>query len=108
MLRPAPGVEVKLIAGRVGDTVGPIVQPATDPLYLDVTPETGLQRARSRGALDRIEQESMNFFNRTRARYLELAAADPSIRTVDATQPLDAVARDIRATIAQWMAEQAA
>jgi len=27
---------VKVIAGRVGDTVGPIVQPATDPLYLDV------------------------------------------------------------------------
>ena len=77
-------------------------------LYLDVTPEVGLQRARARGELDRIEQESMNFFNRTRARYLELAAADPSIRTVDATQPLDAVARDIRATIAQWMAEQVA
>ena len=72
--------------------------------YLDLR----LQRARARGELDRIEQESMNFFNRTRARYLELAAADPSIRTVDATQPLDAVARDIRATIAQWMAEQAA
>lgn len=33
---PAPGVEVKVIAGRVGDTAGPIVQPATDPLYLDV------------------------------------------------------------------------
>lgn len=77
-------------------------------LYLDVTPEVGLQRARARGELDRIEQESMNFFNRTRARYLELASADPSIRTVDATQPLDAVARDIRATIAQWMAEQPA
>jgi dTMP kinase len=43
-------------------------------LYLDVTPEVGLQRARARGELDRIEQESMNFFNRTRARYLELAA----------------------------------
>ena len=40
VLRPAPGVEVKLIAGRVGDTVGPIVQPATDPLYLDVTLES--------------------------------------------------------------------
>ncbi len=36
-------------------------------LYLDVTPEVGLQRARARGELDRIEQESMNFFNRTRA-----------------------------------------
>ncbi len=33
-------------------------------LYLDVTPEVGLQRARARGELDRIEQESMNFFNR--------------------------------------------
>ncbi|MCR6687478.1 pirin family protein [Pseudoxanthomonas sp.] len=34
--RPVPGVEVKVIAGRVGDTLGPIVQPATDPLYLDI------------------------------------------------------------------------
>ncbi len=39
---PAAGVTVKVIAGRVGDTVGPIVQPATDPLYLDIelTPGT--------------------------------------------------------------------
>ena len=41
VLHPAPGVEVKVIAGRVGDTVGPIVQPATDPLYLDVSLEPG-------------------------------------------------------------------
>jgi len=33
---PAAGVTVKVIAGRVGETVGPIVQPATDPLYLDI------------------------------------------------------------------------
>ncbi len=77
-------------------------------LYLDVTPEVGLQRARARGELDRIEQESMNFSTVPARAISELAAADPSIRTVDATQPLDAVARDIRATIAQWMAEQAA
>ena len=38
---PAPGVEVKVIAGRVGDTTGPIAQPATDPLYLDITLEPG-------------------------------------------------------------------
>lgn len=38
-------------------------------LYLDVTPEVGLKRARARGELDRIEQESFDFFNRTRARY---------------------------------------
>lgn len=41
VVQPAPGVAVKVIAGRVGDTVGPIVQPATDPLYLDVALEPG-------------------------------------------------------------------
>ena len=40
---PAPGVSVKVIAGRVGDTVGPISQPATDPTYLDVALEPGAQ-----------------------------------------------------------------
>jgi redox-sensitive bicupin YhaK (pirin superfamily) len=34
---PAVGVQVKVIAGRVGDVHGPIDQPATEPLYLDVT-----------------------------------------------------------------------
>ncbi len=50
-------------------------------LYLDVTPDIGLQRARARGELDRIEQESLRFFERTRARYLSLAAEDPTIIT---------------------------
>jgi redox-sensitive bicupin YhaK (pirin superfamily) len=36
---PATGVSVKVIAGRVGEVVGPIVQPATDPVYLDVALE---------------------------------------------------------------------
>ncbi len=77
-------------------------------LYLDVTPEVGLKRARARGDLDRIEQESLNFFNRTRARYLELAAADDSICTIDATQPLEQVMSDIRQTVIDWVAEQQA
>lgn len=77
-------------------------------LYLDVTPDVGLKRARARGDLDRIEQESFNFFHRTRARYLELAAEDPSIRTIDATQPLEKVMQDIRATLAAWIEEQGA
>ena len=42
VVRPADGVEVKVIAGRVGETVGPIVQPATDPLYLDIALEPGV------------------------------------------------------------------
>ena len=77
-------------------------------LYLDVTPEVGLKRARARGELDRIEQESLDFFNRTRARYLELAAQDSSIRTINATQPLEDVMNDIRQTVTDWLKEQQA
>ena len=38
---PAPGVTVKVIAGRVNGTTGPISQPATDPTYLDIALEPG-------------------------------------------------------------------
>jgi redox-sensitive bicupin YhaK (pirin superfamily) len=38
---PAPGVTAKVIAGKVGTTLGPIQQPATDPTYLDLAIEPG-------------------------------------------------------------------
>lgn len=76
-------------------------------LYLDVTPEIGLQRARARGELDRIEQESLRFFERTRARYLALAENDHSILTIDATQPLKDVTLSLQAALMQWLSEQA-
>lgn len=75
-------------------------------LYLDVTPEIGLQRARARGELDRIEQESLRFFERTRERYLALAAEDSSILTVDATQPLNSVTQAIKTTLTRWLEQQ--
>ncbi len=76
-------------------------------LYLDVDPVVGLKRARARGELDRIEQESFDFFHRTRARYLELAAADSRIKTIDATQSLEDVTRAIRETVTCWVRELA-
>ncbi|ARA75976.1 dTMP kinase [Pectobacterium brasiliense] len=75
-------------------------------LYLDLPPAIGLQRARQRGELDRIEQESLAFFDRTRSRYQELAAEDDSILTIDASQPIDAVSADIQATLKQWLQQQ--
>src|SRR5690606_17654810 len=36
VVTPADGVTVKLIAGEVEGVRGPIAQPATDPLYLDI------------------------------------------------------------------------
>lgn len=98
------GMDVRLIAQLKQSVLGDFAPDLT--LYLDVTPEIGLQRARSRGALDRIEQESLNFFTRTRERYLTLAAADESIKTIDATQDIEGVSAAIRQTLAQWLQVQ--
>lgn len=76
-------------------------------LYLDIPPALGLARARARGELDRIEVESLAFFERTRARYQALAAADARILTIDASQPLAAVSAAIRARLTQWLRAQA-
>lgn len=75
-------------------------------LYLDLPPAIGLERARSRGALDRIEQESLAFFERTRARYLALAEQDDSIITVDASQTLSEVTVSIRTALQAWFKDQ--
>ncbi len=68
-------------------------------LYLDIDPSLGLQRARQRGELDRIELEAVAFFERTRHRYLELAAQDPTIHIVDASQHPDQVKAAIEAVL---------
>ncbi|MFB6434624.1 MAG: dTMP kinase [Candidatus Malihini olakiniferum] len=75
-------------------------------LYLDIPPEKGLARASKRGALDRIEQESLDFFVRTRARYQALAAADPTIVTVDAAQSLEMVSVAIETALKHWLCQQ--
>ncbi|AJI94031.1 dTMP kinase [Yersinia ruckeri] len=72
-------------------------------LYLDLPPAIGLQRARQRGELDRIEQESLAFFERTRERYLALAAADNTILTIDASQSLENVSAAIRRALTEWL-----
>jgi dTMP kinase len=62
-------------------------------LLLDVPVRVGLERMQARrGAVDRFEVESAQFFDRVRNRYLELARASPKrFRIVDATQPLEQV-----------------
>lgn len=75
-------------------------------LYLDIEPELGLSRARSRGELDRIEQLQLDFFHRTRARYLELVAADPNAVLIDAAQSMQNVAADVQRAVTAWLAKQ--
>ncbi len=68
-------------------------------LYLDIDPAIGLARARARGELDRIELEQQAFFERTRERYLQLAAQDARIRIIDASQNEAQVAASIRSEL---------
>lgn len=55
--------------------------------WLDAPVEVGMQRAKNRGALDRFEQEKIEFFERVRAVYAARAQAEPNrIIRIDATQ----------------------
>lgn len=64
-------------------------------LLLDVDPKQGLERARERGELDRIEQEDLAFFERTRERYLQIAHTEPNICVVNSNQAMADVHRDL-------------
>ncbi|MGY5730817.1 dTMP kinase [Vibrio chemaguriensis] len=75
-------------------------------LYMDIDPRVGLERARGRGELDRIEKMDISFFERTRERYLEIAHADPSIIIINAEQAIEDVSRDIRDALNEWLARQ--
>ncbi|OOE88642.1 dTMP kinase [Salinivibrio sharmensis] len=75
-------------------------------LYMDIDPEVGLARARGRGELDRIETMQLDFFERTRARYLALANDDPSVVVIDAGQSLDNVTAQIKTALDNWLKQQ--
>lgn len=65
-------------------------------LLLDLPVAEGMARARARSALDRFEQEKLEFFELVRATYLNRAAADPArIKVIDATPVLSEVQAQI-------------
>lgn len=72
-------------------------------LYLDIDPRVGLERARGRGELDRIEKMDISFFERTRQRYLEIAESDPSVVIVNAEQAIDDVAQSLNQALQYWL-----
>ena len=55
--------------------------------WLDAPIETGMLRARERGALDRFEQEKVAFFEKVRSGFQELYQAQPErMKRIDSTQ----------------------
>jgi dTMP kinase len=73
-------------------------------LLLDLPVGEGLARARGRGPIDRIEMESVEFFERVRAAYRARAAGAPArFRVIDASDALDAVLAQVDRVIAEFV-----
>jgi dTMP kinase len=69
-------------------------------LLFDLPVELGMRRVAGRGAADRFEVESILFFERVRAAYLERAIADPArFRIIDASQDLEQVWQQVQRTL---------
>jgi dTMP kinase len=92
------------IADRLIDPLAELAQRGLWPaltILLDAPVGPSLERAKARtGKTDRIESETLAFFERVRERYLARAAAEPSrIHVVDATGSREAVAARIQTLI---------
>ncbi|MEH8110927.1 dTMP kinase [Aeromonas veronii] len=98
------GIDTQLIGAIKQAVLGNFKPDLT--LYLDIDPALGLQRARHRGELDRIELEQLSFFERTRTRYLELAAKDDSIVVIDAAQTPEQVKAAIERALDHYLSNE--
>ena len=78
-------------------------------VLLDADISTGMGRARGRGELDRIEQETLAFFERVRQSYLAQSREHAGrFRVIDATRPLDQVQEELRTLASKLLAGVAA
>ncbi|HLA35139.1 MAG TPA: dTMP kinase [Rhodocyclaceae bacterium] len=75
-------------------------------LIFDLPVDLAQQRVQSASAtLDRFEREQRDFFERVRAAYLRIAAAEPQrARVVDATRPPVEINRELEVYIAELIA----
>ena len=73
-------------------------------LLLDLPVETGLARAGERSAPDRFETEALDFFEKVRRGYLEIAAAEPQrVKVIDAAPALEQVQAQIAGVIRAYL-----
>ena len=65
-------------------------------LVIDLDPHIGLERARGRELFDRMENQSLDFYDRVRQGYLTLARHEPArIKVIDGNQSLMAIEQQI-------------
>jgi dTMP kinase len=95
-------VGVELVDRLQRATIGDLTPDLT--LILDVPVEIGLAR-RGAATANRFEHKGQAFHQQVRDGFLEVAAAEPSrCRVIDGARDADAVAREIRLTVAEHFA----
>ena len=91
------------------EALAQLVHPDLSPdltLLLDVAPAIGLARAGRRGAADRFEREHVEFFERVRATYLDLARASPRrFVVIDASLSAAETAAQVRTSVERLLRE---
>lgn len=98
------GLDQGLLTGLKNSILGDFTPDFT--LYLDIDPEVGLARARGRGELDRIEQQQVDFFHRTRQRYLALVKQDPNAVVINAGQQIEQVTAEVKSAVKNFILSQ--
>lgn len=71
-------------------------------LLMDVEPAVGMRRAMARSQLDRIEAESLAFFERARDVYLNMAHSDKHTKIINANQDMTTVVDHAVAVLAEY------
>jgi dTMP kinase len=83
-----------------------LVQKGREPdltLILDAPVEVGMARAKKRGPIDRLEAETVAFFERVRLSYLQRAGQFPHrVKIVDAAQPIGEVRESLLSHLRQF------
>jgi dTMP kinase len=65
-------------------------------LVIDLDPRVGLERARGRELFDRMESQSLEFYERVREGYLDLAKRESKrVKVIDGKQSIEAIEKQI-------------
>jgi dTMP kinase len=65
-------------------------------LVIDLDPRIGLERARGRELFDRMENQSLEFYDRVRHGYLDLARREARrVKVIDGDRPLEVIEKQI-------------
>lgn len=72
-------------------------------LYLDLSPELGIQRAQLRGQFDRIEQQTIDFFHKVHKTYLQCIEKQEHVEKIDASLPVLEVQKQIKEALQHFL-----